>query len=107
MSLPTDLCTYCGQSGHTAGACNRRPRALALAAFVCLLLAACSAPPGNVPLPSAELMKPCPPLPAVPACEGERECRAKHYGETRAMYGRCADKAAGLQSHAATVAGKR
>lgn len=108
-------CTYCGHDSHTAPRCPRRPRLkvapVALAMAVAATLGACAGK--DVPVavealapPSADLMVPPEPLPDVPACEGQPQCRAAYYTQSRAQYGRLADRTRGLQRYVNTIRAK-
>jgi hypothetical protein len=63
----------------------------------------------DVPRPDAQLMQPCPALTKVPGPQQESDPRnrVEYYAKSRAQYGACADKAAGLQKYVTAITDKR
>lgn len=97
------ICTRCGLA-HNPRWC---PLNLAFVAVAGVLLAGCDTSEQidvtRLKLPPKQLMQACPPQPPIPACEGDAKCRVSYYGESRQAYGRCADKAAGLQRYVRAI----
>ena len=81
------------------------------ALIVTLMLAGCAKetlgpPVAEIAKPVAELMQPCPQQIDIPKCEADKKCRADYYANSRARYGQCSDKVAGLQSYVSVVANR-
>ncbi len=82
-------------------------RYLPIAAVLLLAGCATSEPPPPAPeqirAPAGWLLRKPPPLPDIPAAEGDPEQRRLYYLKSRRMYGELADQVTGLQAWAAIV----
>lgn len=106
------ICTYCGRD-HTAASCPLRPRWQCAPVIVLALglgIGGCSStppvPPAALAPPPAELMVAPAALEPIPACEGEKACRIRHYARTRTRYAETAERLRGLQRWVRLAGGK-